>query len=66
MSRTCDRCGEEMRPIDKETRIFSASYEPLNEESNPGDWATLSLCEDCQRDLRMEFYKRGIILHSTD
>lgn len=61
MKSFCDRCGEKILPQDENVKVFSAGYKPLGIDSP--EWRELTLCEDCQRDLRNEFYKRGIFYH---
>lgn len=70
-SKTCDRCGEKFRP-DKANRIFEVHYETMGfvdkgtGKEEPGKaWRTLDLCNDCQNDLRLEFYYRGLTVHDT-
>ena len=57
----CDRCGEKFRPSDTED-IFHVGYKTIEDSEMTGDkvWRRLDLCESCQKDLRLEFYKRGI------
>ena len=59
--RVCDRCGEEFYKEDKD--IFKVSYETLGSTKDGSEhkWVTLDLCRECQRELRVEFYKRGVI-----
>lgn len=56
--RRCDRCDEKMRKEDLDARYFEVSYKPLS--SDAPEWRSLTLCEDCQKDLRKEFYSRGL------
>lgn len=55
----CYRCGEKMRKVDKETRIFEIGYKPIGNDAP--EWREVELCMDCQRDLRLEFYRRGML-----
>ena len=58
--KTCDRCDETFEP--NEEQIFSISYKTLGEVSEGyKPWVTLSLCRECQSDLRTELYMRGLI-----
>lgn len=54
-AKTCDRCGESYLPKDVEK--FRVSYQPLGDSEL---WVTINLCDDCQHELRNEFYKRGM------
>ena len=58
---SCIRCGEKMRQEDLDTKIFSVSYSPLGVDKD-GMWSTITLCDSCQRDLRNEFYRRGLVI----
>lgn len=59
MRSVCDRCGEHMRNVDTECHLFDVGYKPISDERV--EWRRLTLCEDCQKELRLEFYKRGLI-----
>lgn len=54
----CNRCGDKMRQEDLECDIISISYRPLGIDKD--GITTLTLCSDCQRDLRNELYTRGL------
>ena len=58
MAIECDRCGEEIKPQYVTEQLFSVGYKPLGIDAP--DWRILSLCTDCQHDLRTEFYRRGL------
>jgi len=54
----CDRCGEHMRNVDVQANIFNVGYKPISDSKV--EWRHLTLCKDCQEELRLEFYKRGL------
>lgn len=61
-SKKCDRCGEDYHPNDVNLRtVLTVGYETLGEVEGRHIWKSLDLCPDCQRDLRLEFYQRGLM-----
>ena len=67
--RECTRCEELYRPCDVH-EVFKIQYETVgfidnetNKEEPYHAWRTVDLCGDCQKDLRMEFYRRGLVRH---
>lgn len=66
-NRRCCRCGEKMRQIDLATnhQVFQVSYLTLGftEENEQQAWRTADYCLDCQKDLRWEFYQRGLVIN---
>ncbi len=60
----CDRCGEKMRQVDlsEKEKVFQVSYRTMGfAEEGAHQWRTLYLCMDCQKELRREFYYRGLM-----
>ena len=60
----CDRCGEPYYP-DKAGRIFEVGYRTVGDVDGNKVWRTLNLCTACQQDLRLEFYRGGMMRDAT-
>lgn len=58
-SKICERCGETFLN-ESFPPVFEASYLTVGTVDGHHVWAYLNLCEECQHDLRLEFYRRGI------
>lgn len=52
----CDRCGDRLPARTDGDEVVQISYRGLSD----GIWHELDLCPDCQEDMRVDFYARGL------